>query len=210
MLCGWGEGGAEMGVYSLVLQNWEQKIQQLPPESIEWFIEDQAFLPSDYFPPPPPSQQVVSLSQYSCVLPVELTDGRGGGFGRGAKSCHGEKAWSSIRNSILSGFLPIFNPHLKLHLQRIFHNQICPNTYFLCGVLEVNFLSFSTLCTVSNFLYCYYTLLYFTLHVMHTPKILLYWGEAGIEPSIIDWVCIDSQSSYPLSSSPNKAIICKL
>jgi hypothetical protein len=53
-----------------------------PPESesIEQFIEGQAFLPSyDSAPPPQLSrQQVVSLSQSSCGLPVEPTDGRWG------------------------------------------------------------------------------------------------------------------------------------
>jgi hypothetical protein len=50
------------------------------PESIEQFIEDQAFFSSyDSTPPPPLSrQQVVSLSQSSCGLPVEPTDGRWG------------------------------------------------------------------------------------------------------------------------------------
>ncbi len=92
----------------------------------------------------------------------------GGGCGRGAESCHGEKALSSISHSILSGFLPIFNPHPRIHLQRIFNNLICLNTYFLCGI-PINFLSFSTVCT-SDFLYCYNTLLYFTLHATHVPK----------------------------------------
>ncbi len=46
-------------------------------ESIfECFIQDQAFsLLNDLAPPPPLSYQlVVSLSQSSCVSPVELTD----------------------------------------------------------------------------------------------------------------------------------------
>jgi hypothetical protein len=42
---------------------------------------------------------VVSLSQSSCVSPVELTNGRGG---RGAKTYDDEKAWPSINHSILS------------------------------------------------------------------------------------------------------------
>ncbi len=46
-------------------------------------------------------QQNVSLSQSSCMSPVEPTDGRGGGTG--AKSYDGEKAWSSANNSMLSG-----------------------------------------------------------------------------------------------------------
>jgi hypothetical protein len=64
--------------------------------SIECFIEDQAFLRSAPRHPPPPlfHQQVVPLSQSSCVSPVEITDGREGG--RGAKSSVREKAWPSI------------------------------------------------------------------------------------------------------------------
>ncbi len=48
---------------------------------------------------PPSLQQVVSLSQSSCVSPVELTGGKGG---RGAKSYDGEKTRPSINNSIIS------------------------------------------------------------------------------------------------------------
>ncbi len=55
---------------------------------------------------PPPHKEVVSLAQFSCVLPVELTDGREGG----AKSYDGEKFWSSINLSILCREL-IWNIH---------------------------------------------------------------------------------------------------
>ncbi len=49
-------------------------------ESIEWFVEGQAFLQSyDSAPPPPLSRQrVVSLFQSSCVSPVEITGVRVG------------------------------------------------------------------------------------------------------------------------------------
>jgi hypothetical protein len=58
--------------------------------------------------PPLSRQQVVSLSQPSCVSPVELTEGRWAERvgGRGAKY-DGEKAWPSINNSILQGRSPI-------------------------------------------------------------------------------------------------------
>jgi hypothetical protein len=49
-------------------------------------------------------EQVVYLSQSFCVSPVELTDGRGGGGGRRAKSFDREKARPSIIHSILSGY----------------------------------------------------------------------------------------------------------
>ncbi len=63
------------------------------PESIECFIEDQAFLRrqlSHPIPLPPFSrQQFVSLFQSSCaVAPVELTDGRVGGEGVGEEPNH--------------------------------------------------------------------------------------------------------------------------
>ncbi len=54
-------------------------------------------------PPPLSRQQVVSLSQSSCVSPVEHTSGRGGEGRAGAKSYEGENAWSSINQLILSG-----------------------------------------------------------------------------------------------------------
>ncbi len=55
------------------------------PESIEWLIYHQAFFSVVWFgsaprPPPPhlTSEQLASLSQSSCVSPVQLADGRGG------------------------------------------------------------------------------------------------------------------------------------
>ncbi len=49
------------------------------PESIEWFIKDQAFSPSYNLAPPSSRQKVVSYFRYSC----ELTYGTGGmGWGR--------------------------------------------------------------------------------------------------------------------------------
>ncbi len=76
------------------------------PETIERFVEDQAFLRSyDSAPrPPAPSHpsSPVSLSQSSCVSTVKLTDDGGGRCGRGAKSWDRVKAWSSMYHSILS------------------------------------------------------------------------------------------------------------
>ncbi len=49
-------------------------------------LEDQSFSMSYYLarpPPPPPSPVNKLFSQSSCVSPVELTGGRGGGEGRG-------------------------------------------------------------------------------------------------------------------------------
>jgi hypothetical protein len=54
--------------------------------------------------PPLSRQQVVALSQSSCVTPVELTDGRGGEDRGGAKSYDGEKGWCSVKHSRLSGW----------------------------------------------------------------------------------------------------------
>jgi hypothetical protein len=56
------------------------------------------------FPPTPLSrQQVVALSQSSCLSPVQHTTGEGGGGGgREAKSYEREKSLASIHYSILS------------------------------------------------------------------------------------------------------------
>jgi hypothetical protein len=78
------------------------------------YREGLAFLWSYDLSPAPPllslsRQQVVSLSQSSCVSPVELSDGRGGRRGRGGgrgKSYDREEAWSTINNSILSARKP--------------------------------------------------------------------------------------------------------
>ncbi len=47
--------------------------ERVVAESIEWFMEDQAFLPTLFSLS---RQEVVSLSQSSSVSPVELTDRR--------------------------------------------------------------------------------------------------------------------------------------
>ncbi len=65
--------------------------------------------------PTPSRQQVVSLSQSSCVSPIELTDriaGREGG--RGAELYDGEKAWTSINHLILSGYNTFFISSLEM------------------------------------------------------------------------------------------------
>jgi hypothetical protein len=61
-----------------------------------------------HLPPPPSSQQVVSISQSFCVSAVERRLKRGdwregGEGGRGAELYDREKAWPSIKHSILSG-----------------------------------------------------------------------------------------------------------
>ncbi len=70
-------------------------------------VEHRLDLDSAPCPPPPPLslQQIVSLSQSSCVSPVQLTDGRRGGEGGrlGAESYDRKKAWASINCSLLSG-----------------------------------------------------------------------------------------------------------
>ncbi len=73
-------------------RNFEISSSPWPPvmaECIELYVEDQASSPSSDLAPPSPLArvQVVSLSQSSCVPPVELTDGREEGrVGGGAKS----------------------------------------------------------------------------------------------------------------------------
>ncbi len=60
-------------------------------ESIEWFIEDQAFsLSSDLAPPPPPPISKLYRPHRKTEKGDKIADGRGGeSYGR-------EKAWSSI------------------------------------------------------------------------------------------------------------------
>ncbi len=84
------EGGGEQSRQ----KNWQaqqaRENQEASPESIEWFIEDQAFLRSyDLAPQPSPSPPLQSESclSFSVVLRVAgraYADGRGGG--QGAKS----------------------------------------------------------------------------------------------------------------------------
>jgi hypothetical protein len=72
-------------------------------------------------PPPPPlcRQQIVSLSQYFCVSPIELTDGRG---------CWRGRAWNRIiRPQGSLGLYKSFNPS-----QYLFH---CANLTHL-GVIR--------------------------------------------------------------------------
>ncbi len=62
-------------------------------KSIEWLTEDQAFSPSYV------SKLSLFFLDFLCVSPAEITDG-----GRGGRGCgDGEKAWSSINRSLLSG-----------------------------------------------------------------------------------------------------------
>jgi hypothetical protein len=82
------------------------KISRGKPESIEWFLEDQYFSPSNYFwllphpLPPLPSASCLSFSVFLCVdyRSIYWRESRGG-----AKSYEDEKARSSINSSILSG-----------------------------------------------------------------------------------------------------------
>jgi hypothetical protein len=72
-------------VFHFIAQSSELSSKLSPyllPENIERFVEDHAFSLSYDFAPPAPlpplcCQQVVSLSQSSCVSPVELTGGGG-------------------------------------------------------------------------------------------------------------------------------------
>ncbi len=62
-------------------------------------------IPLNLAPPSPPPplfrQQVVCLSESSCVSPVQLSDVGGGRNGGGARSYDGEKALSSINHSVV-------------------------------------------------------------------------------------------------------------
>jgi hypothetical protein len=74
-----------------------------------WFVDCQAFSRSyDLAPPPsPPPPSAVSklglLRTGGLSKKDNFADGRGGGGGQGAKSYDGDKVWSSVNHSILSG-----------------------------------------------------------------------------------------------------------
>jgi hypothetical protein len=74
--------------------------RSLQPESIEWLIEDHAFLPS-----PTPSLSLQYLSLPVCRRSGLLT-GEGRRGGGGAKSYDGEKGLSSLNHSIHSASSP--------------------------------------------------------------------------------------------------------
>jgi hypothetical protein len=70
--------------------NGDSDVQSCVPESIQWFLETQAFLWLYSMiwllsPSPLSRQHVASLSKSSCVSPVDLTDRGGGGGGRKKK-----------------------------------------------------------------------------------------------------------------------------
>ncbi len=81
-------------------------VRVFSPESIELFIEDQAFSPSYDLAPPPslspslPSASCPSLIVFLCVAGNAYWWGGGGGVG--ALSDDGEKVWSAIYHSIRS------------------------------------------------------------------------------------------------------------
>ncbi len=86
-------------------------------DSIERFIEGQAFSRSnDLAPRPPP---VPSVSSNKPQNERQLADGRGGrGGGQGAESYDSKKAWSSINHSILSDAGYIIEQHHAVSFNR--------------------------------------------------------------------------------------------
>ncbi len=87
-------------------------------ESVEWFMEDQAFSQSyDLDPPTPTPSSPVSKLYRRHTERLRKRDNlltrEGEGGGRGSKSYDSETAWSSINNSILSALDAI----LKLNKQ---------------------------------------------------------------------------------------------
>jgi hypothetical protein len=96
----------------------------------------------DLAPPPSPlhfsRQEVVSLSQSSCVSPIELTDGKGGEGVGGTKSYDGLKAWFFGNNSILSDsgrclYLILLYHDLLYSLKFNLH-KICKKTQFKVSI----------------------------------------------------------------------------
>ncbi len=107
------------------------KITNNFPECIERYVEDQAYFlrSSDSSPRPssPPllSANCLSFSVFLCVVPVELTDERGVGGGRGAKLYDSENAWFSIN-------------HLKLSKNLIvqMHHPVPCTLYYIVQILH--------------------------------------------------------------------------
>jgi hypothetical protein len=78
------------------------------PESIEWFIEDLVFSRSYKLAPPPPLPPGPFSPSVSSTIDTWILRKRDNlltGGGRRTQSCEGEKVWSSINNSILSGLV---------------------------------------------------------------------------------------------------------
>ncbi len=87
----------------------------LSTESIEWFVEDQAFWRSYNSATHPPTPSSFSKLPLFLSPPVcrrsSLLTGEGGGGGRGSISYNREKAWPSIHHAIL------YAPHMyKLYI----------------------------------------------------------------------------------------------
>jgi hypothetical protein len=74
------------------------------------------FSPLAPTPPSPVSKFYLFLRLLVHVSPVQLTAVRGGG----AKSYDGDKTWSSINHSKLSGPRYFYCPHLKVHKREKF------------------------------------------------------------------------------------------
>ncbi len=95
------------------------------------FIEDQAFSPSYYLAPPPPplisSRGCLSFSVF-WVLPVMLTDGRGGmGRGGGVESFHSteRKVWLVLYKSFNTLWLGFFCCKPASSASRSRNNTLC-------------------------------------------------------------------------------------
>ncbi len=106
--------------------------------AVVWFGSSSP--PSPLFPIRP--QQVVFLSQSSCVFPVWLTDGRGcRGGGGGAKPYDRMKAWTSINHSILFG---VQDPQNSTYIEHIHISgpYILPGTFLSGSVGPIQVLLF--------------------------------------------------------------------
>ncbi len=139
----------ESGVYRLL-----SHVYTIYPcaDSIEWFIEDQAFLLDfDSLPTRIPPSPVSKLSLFQS-LPVchqsSLLTGEGGGGGREAKSFDREKAWPSLYKSFntlclcvnqapLSRFSPSKQTSFCVpRLKKLIMVFIARNFLYKCGFLS--------------------------------------------------------------------------
>ncbi len=147
-----------MGYWSKLSLWTKQSGSESASNSIEWFIEDQAFSPSIIWLLSLLPLLSISCLSFSVFLCCQSSLLRGEGGGGGAKSDDSEKAWSFINHSMRSGLhlnigsskttsaILLFNPlcsvpHCTMNFRRgkKFYLRSCFHTYQLIHNLGLHF-----------------------------------------------------------------------